>query len=107
RSGDFAAGPYTMPALTDPERSAFKQAQSAGTLLTLPQLVGLTRVRTPPGGTWVNQVLLAEAQAAVLLNYLYINHQAVLKDLFAAIDAGTVASSADALAFVLAGIGKT
>ena len=107
RSGDFAAGPYTMRALTDPERSAFKQAQGAGTLLTLPQLTGLTRVRTPPSGTWFAQQLLAEAQATVLLNYLYINHEAVLKNLFAAIDAGTVASSADALAFVLAGTGKT
>jgi hypothetical protein len=107
RSGDFAAGPYTMRALTDPERSAFKQAQTAGTLLTLPELTGLTRVRTPPGGTWLAQESIAEAQASVLLNYLYINHQAVLKDLFAAIDAGTVATSADALAFVLAGIGRT
>jgi hypothetical protein len=96
-----------MRALTDPERSAFKQAQTAGTLLTLPELTGLTRVRTPPGGTWFSQQLLAEAQATVLLNYLYINHQTVLKNLFAAIDAGTVASSADALAFVLAGIGRT
>lgn len=107
RSGDFANGPYAMRALTDPERTAFKQAQAAGTLMTLSDLIGLTRVRTPPSGTWSGQQLLAEAQSSVLLNYLFINNQTVVKDLFAAIDAGTVTSSADAFAFVLTGIGKT
>lgn len=107
RSGDFANGPYAMRALTDPERTAFKQAQAAGTLMTLSDLIGLTRVRTPPSGTWSGQQLLAEAQSSVLLNYLFINNQTVVKDLFAAIDAGTVTSSADAFAFVLTGIGMT
>ncbi len=112
RSGDFASGSYTMRALTDPERTTFKQAQTAGTLLTLPELVALTRARTtPPTGTWFAQQAIAEAQAAVLLNYLYRTYDpAILTDLFAEINkdpGSTVTTSQQAFDFVLNRIGKT
>ncbi len=109
RSGDFANGPYTMRALTDPERTAFKQAQTAGTLLPLrDELVALTREHgNPPTGTWFAEEPIAEPQASVLLNYLFIPNSTVLKDLFLKIDDGTVTTSDDAFTFVLTGIGMT
>jgi len=113
KSGDFDGGAYAMRALNDPERTAFKQALAAGTLLPLTDpaaldLVELTRTRTVPvSGTWFDQEQLGQAQSSVLLNYLFINYQPVLKNLFAAIDAGTVTTSEEAFAFVLAGTGRT
>lgn len=108
KSGDFENGPYTMRGLADPERTAFKQALTAGTLLTLQDLVDLTRTRTlPVSGTWFDHEQVAEAQASMLLNYLYRTNADVLKDLFAAVDAGTITTSQDAFAFVLSEIGKT
>lgn len=114
KSGDFNDGAYTMRATVDPERAAFKQALGAGTLLPLTDpaifdLVEATRTRADPG-TWTSQAQIAEPQAAVLLNYLYRNHASVpqaLRDLFTAIDAGTVTTSEQAFDQVLTAAGKT
>lgn len=111
KSGDFEDGPYTMRAMTDPERSTFKQSLTAGTLLPLQEstasgLVDLTRA-IGDGGTWAAHAAIAEPQAAMLLNYLYRNDPQMLKDLFAAIDAGTVLTSEEAFNAVLSATGKT
>lgn len=114
KSGDFDDGQYTMRATVEPERTMFKQALGAGTLLTLtdpalPGLVEATKTRTNPG-TWGPQAHIAEPQAAVLLNYLYrsdVSMPQALSNLFTAIDSGTVTTSEQAFDLVLTAAGKT
>ena len=109
KSGDFKDGPYAMRALADPDRTAFKQALGAGTLLTLDALVDLTRTAPPLStGTWYGgQLPVAEAQSSMLSHYLYRNYPAALKKVFELADAGTVTTSQGAFATVLSEIGKT
>lgn len=111
KSGDFQDGPYTMRAMTDPERSTFQQSLTAGTLLPLQDppasgLVDLTRA-IGGGGTWALQEAIAEPQAGVLMNYLYRDDPQKLKDLFVAIDAGAVLTSEQAFNEILSAFGTT
>lgn len=110
KSGSFdAAGQYTMGPLADPEASTFQQSLANGTVLTLAELIALTRDRATATGTWYQQasVRAVEAQSAVLLSYLYRNHAPVLKSLFVAIDSGTITTSQQAFDKVLADTAMT
>lgn len=110
KSGTFdAGGAYTMGFLADPETANFRQSLTAGTLLPLTQLVALSRTRGTGLGNWYTQpsVTVGEAQSAMLMNYLYRNFESVVKNLFVAVDAGTVTTSQQAFEFVLSGIGMS
>lgn len=111
KSGTFdTVGAYTMHKLADPEASRFRQALASGSLLPIGELVALarnSRYAPPNGGTWYAQpsVSTGEAQSAMLMNYLYVNHPSVVQSVFAAAHAGTVMDSQQAFAHVLNGIG--
>jgi hypothetical protein len=85
-----------MSNLGNPEGSTFRTALAANTLIPLDQLEALTRVN----GVYSE---LATAQAAMLVNYLYRTSPTTLKNLFAAIDAGTVTTSNQAFNYILSG----